>query len=254
MSTICTIATTVAALIAFPAAALAQDVPAAAPTPLPASPLAEPAPAPAAAAPPAAAPPVAAPPVADDEDPTLARQLALAETKAAAGTEPPPPPLERDGLTVEVSLGVAAVDVTIDGENGEDDTGTVVGGRTFAVSAGGYVAPRFVLGGRVVVASAAAYDSFLESESTLTTVLIGPSLQLWAHDRLFLAGTAGVATVFDNLPATAADQGPGVEARVGVVAPLTRGHGLVVAASVNSTLLDEWSITSYGVQVGWQGF
>jgi hypothetical protein len=248
MSTIRTIATTVAALIAFPAAALAQDVPAAAPTPPPASPPAEPAPAP------AAAPPVAAPPVVDDEDPTLARQLALAETKAAAGAEPPPPPLERDGLTVEVSLGVAAVDVTIDGENGEDDTGTVVGGRTFAVGVGGYVAPRFVLGGRVVVASAAAYDSLLESESTLTTVLIGPSLQLWAHDRLFLAATAGVATVSDNVPVTAADQGPGVEARVGVAAPLTRGHGLVVAASVNSTLLDEWSITSYGVQVGWQGF
>jgi hypothetical protein len=255
MSTIRTIATTLAALLAVPAAAAAQDAPA--PAAAPAAPAAPPTPPPPAPPPtepaPASAPapaPAAAPPAAAVDEPTLERQLAQAETRAAAEIVVEPP-ADRRGLTVEVGLGLALVDVTVDGD---DDGGSLVGGRTVSVGVGGYAAPRFVLGGRVVIGSVTAYDSFLPRETTVTTVLIGPSLQIWAHDRFFLGATAGVATVLDNLPASAADRGPGVEARVGVVAPVTRGHGLVVAASVNSTLLDEWSITSYGVQVGWQGF
>jgi hypothetical protein len=247
MSTIRTIAQVLALLVAAPAAALAQDAPPPSPPPEP-TPEVTPAPAPA-----------PAPPVEDDS--ALAAKLAAAEAAEAATRPSPPPPRPprppsvREGFTMEVSLGVAGINVssTMD-DLLDENSGTFFAGRTAAVGVGGFVTPDIAAGVRVLVGSGAVVGIDDAVETRAATALVGVATQLWAHDRVFFAATAGLGLVFDNHLETEVDEGAGFEARVGIVAPLADGHGLIVSASASPIVLDEYRVTTYGIQVGWQGF
>jgi hypothetical protein len=213
-----------------------------------------PAPVPEPAPPPAPAPPAAPTPVAEreDDDAALARQLAAAEHQAAVADPSPeaaaPTQLDRSGITIEASLGVAAMGVL---PEMDDVPSHSYAGRHLAFGVGTFMSPGAAIGLRVAASSISALDDDADSH-TFTSVYAGPVLQLWPSEQVFVGLGCGASMLLVDHLDTNILNGVGFDARVGYNVHVTRHHAFHVALEVVPALYDEVKVVSTTVVLGWQ--
>lgn len=134
---------------------------------------------------------------------------------ALAVAQPPPPPPApgyygpppagseapnfRQGLTFEANLGIGFMWVESDGR--ESDKEVALGGLNLGI--GGWLNPKMAISLRI--AGTTYTDSENDLDLRFTTGIVGPHLQYWVDDHIWLGGGAGIGVAAVNV------SGPGVD-------------------------------------------
>ena len=95
--------------------------------------------------------------------------------------QPPPRPL-RGGLTFEANLGVGWIKISDDYNSDTSDAG--LGGICLGI--GGWV------GKNIAITARLAGVNFEENDTRYSAIFLGPSLQYWIDDHIWLGGGAGI--------------------------------------------------------------
>jgi hypothetical protein len=181
--------------------------------------------------------------------------LALA---APAGAAP-----ERAGFTGDLTIGFALTTRTTgsacfgssgpcpdDGETTHVEPGLAPVG----VSLGGYLTPRIALLGRL------AGTSYFRGNNQYLHTFAGPVVEVWPHDRLFLAGGIGFGSRGPNplfgASSVHPDSGLALDVRAGVAVLNGVKHALTVSLEVIPALVDEFEDLHIGgaLLVGWKWY
>jgi len=174
--------------------------------------------------------------------------LAALAAPAVATAQPAPPPCppapqatsaapDRSGVTFELGLGLAMV--RHDKIEGPNETSYGAAGPGVTV---GYFATRDLALGVRFTAAVSSAD---------VVAYLGPSLQYWIGDQIFVGGGVG-GSFGDGATSWGAD------ARIGHAFHVGRGDAFYVAAEVNGGTYPVFeadgggSIIGFGVQIGWQ--
>jgi hypothetical protein len=148
---------------------------------------------------------------------------------ALAVAQPPPPPPgpgyygpqagqaapnHRQGLTFEANLGIGFMWVEADGE--ESDTEVALGGLNLGL--GGWLNPKMALSLRI--AGTTYTDSEGPVDLRFTTGVVGPHLQYWIDDHIWLGGGAGIGVAAVSISTPDGDEsesetGFGLDLRAG---------------------------------------
>jgi len=185
------------------------------------------------------------------------------------GYQPPPPTYQpaptmvapspmsslRRGLTGELNLGLGFIWAR-NGDGQESDTEAALAGLSAGI--GGWINPQMALTLRV---AGATYSTDVGTSSArFTTGVVGPSLQYWLDDRLWVGGGAGLG--FAAVTIDGADTQPdpetglGLDLRAGYTFTSGSENTFNVSVEYNPTFFDvngqSLQINSFGILFGYQ--
>lgn len=182
---------------------------------------------------------------------------------APAYQQPPPGPYAprpaasfRNGLTGELNLGLGFIWAR-NGDGQESDTEVALAGLSAGI--GGWINPQMALTLRV--AGATYSTDFGPSTARFTTGVIGPSLQYWLDDRLWIGGGAGLGfaaiTIDDANEQPDPETGFGLDLRAGYTFSTGSANTFNVSVEYNPTFFDveggsSIQINSFGILFGYQ--
>lgn len=182
---------------------------------------------------------------------------------APAYQPPPPGPYAprpaasfRNGLTGELNLGLGFIWAR-NGDGQESDTEVALAGLSAGI--GGWINPQMALTLRV--AGATYSTDFGTSTARFTTGVIGPSLQYWLDDRLWIGGGAGLGfaaiTIDDANEQPDPETGFGLDLRAGYTFSTGSANTFNVSVEYNPTFFDveggsSIQINSFGILFGYQ--
>ncbi len=158
--------------------------------------------------------------------PAAAEEVAASSAPAAVAASQP-----RHGLTLEAGFGTGWLQNEDYGEVGE--LSSLLGSAS--LGAGTWLTPQLALGGRAVVAMGE------NSRIDLGMIFVGPSVQKWFGEHLWVGGAAGAVLLYgdrkpqsgvEDLGVGGASLGGGVELRAGYAVSLDRfavAHASLVA-------------------------
>ena len=86
----------------------------------------------------------------------------------------------------------------------------------------------------------------------LIAAFVGPAVQFWPSERVFLGAGAGLAVNLTDDAAGDVEDGYGLDARIGYNVFLTRHHVVHVAAEIFPTIFDDVTVVGAGLSLGWQ--
>ena len=220
------------ALVSLAGTAAAQGAPAPAPPPPPPGPSPYPAPAPAPAPYPPAPAPYPVPPPGGYAPQPYYQPMPVA------------PGPQRDGVTVGLDLGLG---FTRGSAGGESDTEGGLSGLN--ISLGGFVSPTMAILLRI---SGTTFDG--GSDFTFVNAFLGGAVQAWVAPRVFVGGGAGIA-IFTCTDCDDSESGFALTGRAGFEISQGRNSGFHIAAEITPSFYDnDVSITSIGLQIGWQHY
>lgn len=165
---------------------------------------------------------------------------------------PPPgyrgaPPLSslRNGMTVELNLGIGWAHASNNDGGTSATSGAVLGGLDLGV--GGWINPKMALTGRIAGVS----DS--QNGVTAVAVFVGPSLQYWLDNNFWLGGGAGFSRV-----AAFADgdsigiNGFGLDLRAGYTFTPSSENTFNLSVELTPGFYDGGNITGIALLAGYQ--
>lgn len=162
----------------------------------------------------------------------------------------------RRGMTGELNLGLGFIWARND-DGQESDTEVALAGLSAGI--GGWINPQMALTLRV--AGATYSTDFGNASARFTTGVVGPSLQYWLDDRLWIGGGAGVG--FAAITIDGADTQPdpetgfGLDLRAGYTFTSGSANTFNVSVEYNPTFFDvgdgqSLQINSFGILFGYQ--
>jgi hypothetical protein len=165
------------------------------------------------------------------------------------------PRAPRSGGTFEISGGIDAFHVTGFGSSPTFEPMSVSSkpGPTVQLAAGGWLTRRLALTGRVVVSVRTAGE---QEGTPVVAAYVGPSLQYWMNERLWVGGGAGVSSL--ELDYQDETKGVGIDLRAGYVVAAAGAHAMNVSIEVNPSVFasDEvpgaLTATAFMLLVGYQ--
>jgi hypothetical protein len=178
-------------------------------------------------------------------------------TPAFAPQAPPPPVVrERHGVTLEVNLGLGLVWAR-SGDN-TSDTETALAGLDAGL--GGWLNPSAALSFRV------AGTTFHPSDGVqFTSGFVGPSLQYWTSDHVWLGGGVGLAFVSVRHDGGGdqpdSDTGLGLDLRLGYTFSTASDHTFNLSVELNPGFFhvdtglgsgEDINLNSFGILLGYQ--
>ena len=208
---------------------------------------AAPAPAPAAVPPPAATPQVIAteaPPPAPPPYAPPAAQAGYVTPGALPAPRPPGP--DRSGFTLELSLGLGVTTTSLP-DGSSESRGGISGGN---LTLGGFITSTTALGVRF------AHTSFFETVDDevvgFVSNFIGPALQVYLNDRVFLGGGVGIGYLSTTSPDSDPTGGIGLDLRAGYNFYVGHRNAFSLSAELTPGFYDHGTVTGFGLQLGWQ--
>lgn len=154
----------------------------------------------------------------------------------------PAPPTVRRGVTFEANIGLGILRVSRDGDS---DSENGLGGLNLGI--GVFVNPRMAISLRV------AGVTYFENDVSLTQAFIGPSLQYFVNDNLFVGGGLGIGTVrIANDNDSASENDLGLDLRIGYSFNPGARHSFNASLEVTPTDIDGFTWTGIGILLGYQ--
>lgn len=143
---------------------------------------------------------------------------------------PPPRPL-RDGMTFEIGLGIGWLQAD---DNSTSDTSDA--GVAFNLGLGGWFNKNMAVTGRLASTSVTIGDDGYGGDITMHAMFLGPSLQYWVDDGLFIRAGAGLAIAgVSSTYADGSDSISGFGLDLGIGYNFTRGSENTFNASLELT-------------------
>jgi hypothetical protein len=165
---------------------------------------------------------------------------------------PAPPPMyqapveHRQGMTVELNIGIGYVRVTLDDIGGAFDSDGGLGGVDLGV--GGWISPHLALTVR-------AAGVTIPSDNTRTSaVFFGPSAQYWINNNLWLGGGLGLSVLYsvnDNGDSDSTN-GFGLDLRAGYTFSTTTENTFNVSVELTPGSFDGGTATGVALLFGYQ--
>lgn len=172
-----------------------------------------------------------------------------APAPAPVPNEPPEPQNHKHGLTFEANLGVALMWATANG-NTTDKEGAL-GGLNLGL--GGWINPRVAVSLRI---GAVTYSESA-GDARLTTAFVGPSVQYWATDHLWLGGGVGVGVIrVSDREGAGRETGMGFDVRAGYTFSTTSEDTLNISLELIPTRFaagsEDLAFYGLGLLLGYQ--
>ncbi len=162
----------------------------------------------------------------------------------------------RRGMTGELNLGLGFIWAR-NGDGQESDTEVALAGLSAGI--GGWLNPQMALTLRVAGATYSTDSAF--GNARFTTGVVGPSLQYWLDDRMWIGGGAGIgfaAITVDGLDAQPdPETGFGLDLRAGYTFSTGSVNTFNLSVEYNPTFFDvgdgqSLQINSFGILFGYQ--
>jgi hypothetical protein len=163
---------------------------------------------------------------------------------AAPYAAPPAAPGARTGATVELNIGLGVLHASADGGNSDTETG--LAGINLGI--GGWAAPNLAISGRI-----AGVVIFPEG-GQIVAGFVGPSLQYWIDNNLWIGGGAGlsITQLKADSGETASENAFGLNLRAGYTFTSNTLSTFNISVEATPGFYEGGTITGIGFLVGWQ--
>jgi hypothetical protein len=185
-------------------------------------------------------------------DPETERRLAAVPAVLHGWKEPPDaPPPGHDGFTFELNLGLGITRFSPDGHAAATNENGLGG---LDVGIGGFINRQNALMLRISGTQFGAGTDANGDAIQFLSGFVGPSLQHWIGEDVFVGGGMGIAvlSLVSGTTTRASDRGFGLDGRVGYAFSHSASNAFHGSLEISTGLYDGGAVTSFAVLVGWQ--